>query len=55
MFPAERSKRNAEERSEAKKTVALCAFLSIVSKIFEKLINDELVRHFEKSAILTDS
>ena len=55
VVPGKRSKRNAEERSEAKKNIVLCAFLSIVSKIFENLIHDELVRHFEKSAILTDS
>lgn len=44
---------NNPERMEARH---YCTFsnLSVMSNVFEKLIDDKLVRHFEKSNLLTE-
>ena len=50
MFPAFK---NVGERSTAKNYCAV-SLLSVVSKIFEKLVNNKVVDHFKKCGIFSD-
>ena len=45
--------KNVEERSTAKNYRAVI-FLSVVSKVFEKLVNNSIVDHLEKSGLFSD-
>ena len=50
VFPAFK---NVGERSTAKNYCAV-SLLSLVSKIFEKLVNNKVVDHFKKCGIFSD-
>ena len=45
--------KNVEERSTAK-NYHLVSLLSVVSKVFEKLVNNRIVDHLEKSGLFSD-
>ena len=45
--------KNVEERSTAKKYRPV-SLLSVVSKVFEKLVNSNIVDHLEKCDIFSD-
>ena len=45
--------KNAGERSTAKNYHPV-SLLSVVSKVFEKLVNDRIVDHLEKSGLFSD-
>ena len=45
--------KNVGEKSSAK-NVRLVKLLSVVSEVFEKLVNDSLVDHLEKCGLLSD-
>ena len=51
MFPVFK---NVGERS-AGKNYRSVGLLSVVSTVFEKLVNNKIVDHLEKSGLLTDS
>ena len=46
--------KNVGERSTPKKYL-LVSVLSVVSKVFEKLVNNRLVDHLEKCELFSDS
>ena len=43
--------KNVGERSTAIKTTAPVSLISVVSKVFEKLVNNRIVDHLEKRGI----
>ena len=45
--------KNVEERSTAKNYLPV-SLLSVVSKVFEKLVNNRIVYHLEKCGIFSD-
>ena len=45
--------KNVEERSTAKNYHPV-SLLSVVSKVFEKLINNKIIDHLEKSRLFSD-
>ena len=45
--------KNVGERSTAKNYEPV-SFLSVVSKVFEKLVNNKIVDHLEKCGLLSD-
>ena len=45
--------KNVVERSAAKSYYQV-SLLSVVSKVFEKLVNNRIVDHLEKSALFSD-
>ena len=45
--------KNVGERAMAKNYCSV-SFFSVVSKVFEKLVNNKLVEHLEKCGLFTD-
>ena len=45
--------KNVGERSTAKNCHPIC-FLSVVSKVFEKLVNNRAVDHLQKCSLFSD-